>query len=180
LSTIDPAQVRFRARALQGDTARLRADLPARITAAGGDPAVAVHGRLQLGASGDPQQRTLDLFVVPTDTAPFVRPGIAGSVAIETAGAAAAELAIPRECVLPDGLARVFFRRDPNDPDKVIRVEADLGIDDGRWVEVKSGLVDGDEVVAAGAYELVLASSATATKGGHFHADGTWHADDHK
>ena len=37
--------------------------------------------------------------------------------------------------------------------------------------------MDGDEVVTTGAYELVLASSAQATKGGHFHADGTWHED---
>ena len=106
--------------------------------------------------------------------------GLAGFVAIETDAGARPELAIPRQAVLPDGLARVFFRRDPKDPDKVIRVDADLGLDDGRWVEVKSGLVDGDEVVVDGAYELVLASSGSAQKGGHFHADGTWHADDHK
>ena len=39
-------------------------------------------------------------------------------------------------------------------------------------------LRDGDEVVLAGAYELMLASSGTVTKGGHFHADGTFHADE--
>lgn len=180
LATIDPTLVRFRARALQSDLVRLRDGLSARIGPAGTDPTLGVPGVLQLGASGDPQQRTLDLFVLPGEAAPFSRPGIAGFVAIETDAAAAPELAIPREAVLPDGLARVFFRRDPNDPDKVIRVDADLGLDDGRWVEVKSGLKDGDEVVTAGAYELVLASSGSAQKGGHFHADGTWHADDHK
>jgi multidrug resistance efflux pump len=180
LTTIDPHQVRFHARALQSDAARLRDGLPARITAAGAETAAHVSGALQLGASGDAQQRTLDLFVVPTDTAPFVRPGIAGFVAIETDASAVPELAIPREAVLPDGLRRVFFRRDPDDPDKVIRVDADLGLDDGRWVEVKSGVVDGDEVVLAGAYELVLASSASVPKGGHFHADGTWHEGEHK
>ena len=73
----------------------------------------------------------------------------------------------------------VVFRRDPADPDKVIRVDADLGVDDGRWIEVKSGLMDGDEVVGPGAYELMLASSGSAPKGGHFHADGTFH-EDHK
>lgn len=180
LTTIDPQQVRFRARALQSDAAKLRDGLPTRITAAGAEAGTHVGGPLQLGAAADAQQRTLDLFVVPTETAPFVRPGIAGFVAIETDAGPAPELAIPREAVLPDGLRRVFFRRDPNDPDKVIRVEADLGVDDGRWVEVKSGVVDGDEVVLAGAYELVLASSAGAAKGGHFHADGTWHAEGHK
>ena len=101
-------------------------------------------------------------------------------VEIVTAGGERPELAIPSGCVLPDGLDRVFFRRDPGDPDKVIRVVADLGRDDGRWVEVKSGVTDGDEVVAAGAFELVLASSAGASKAGHFHADGTFHQEDHE
>ena len=49
--------------------------------------------------------------------------------------------------------------------------------DDGMWIEVKSGIMDGDEIVMAGAFELVLASSNQSIKGGHFHADGTWHAD---
>lgn len=180
LTTIDPQQVRFRARALQSDLAVLRDGLSTSIGPAGAAANVHVSGPLQLGSEADPRQRTLDLFVVPTERAPFVRPGLAGFVAIETDAGARPELAIPRQAVLPDGLARVFFRRDPNDPDKVIRVEADLGLDDGRWIEVKSGLVDGDEVVVDGAYELVLASSGSAQKGGHFHADGTWHADDHK
>ena len=74
----------------------------------------------------------------------------------------------------------MLFRRDPKDPDQVIRLGADLGLSDGRWVEVKSGLRDGDAVVLAGAYELMLASSGAATKGGHFHADGTFHAGEDK
>jgi hypothetical protein len=181
VSTVEPSLVRFRARALQSDAGQLRDGLPARLTPAGArGTAEAVAGALQLGTEGDPQKRTLDLFVVPSAPAAFARPGLAGTVEIERSATARPELAIPRAAVLPDGLVRVFFRRDPANPDKVIRVEADLGADDGRWVEVKSGLVDGDEVVTAGAYELVLASSGSAPKGGHFHADGTWHADDHK
>jgi hypothetical protein len=73
-----------------------------------------------------------------------------------------------------------LFRRDPRNPDQVIRAEADCGLDDGRWLEIKSGLAEGDEIVLAGAYELMLASSGAAPKGGHFHADGTFHAEGHK
>jgi hypothetical protein len=36
----------------------------------------------------------------------------------------------------------------------------------------------GDEVVLNGVYELKLATSSTAQKGGHFHPDGTFHAED--
>lgn len=179
LTVTDLAQVRFRARALQTDLFRLRPGLPAAIHAAGAPHTADAEltGELQFGAEADPTQRTIDLFVLPTTSAPFARPGVAAFVEIETAGGGDAELAVPLASVLPDGLDRVFFRRDPNDADQVIRVTADLGLDDGRWVEVKSGLVDGDQVVTAGAYALMLASSGSAPKGGHFHADGTWHAD---
>ncbi len=176
----DLGQVRFRAACPQSDLPRLAPGLPAAVVPAGAHSAAPLQSVLQLGAEADPTQRTLDLFVAIEAPAAWARPGIAAFVEIETASTAAAELAIPRACVLPDGLQRVFFRRDPGNPDRVIRIDADLGLDDGRWVVVKSGLVDGDEVVLAGAYELMLASSGTAQKGGRFHADGTFHADDHK
>ena len=180
LTTVDPSAVRCRARALQSDLGRLRDGLPTRITAPGSDPSASVPATLQLGTAGDPLQRTIDVFALPTATAPFVRPGTTAFVEITMLGGPEPTLAIPRSAVLQDGLSRVFFRRDPNDPDLVIRLEADLGVDDGRWIEVKSGLKDGDEVVTTGAYELVLASSGQATKGGHFHADGSFHAEDHE
>ena len=50
---------------------------------------------------------------------------------------------------------------------------------DGKWIEIRSGVKAGDEVVVAGAYELALASGGDSPKGGHFHADGTFHAEDH-
>jgi hypothetical protein len=78
-----------------------------------------------------------------------------------------------------DGTRRVFFRRDPANPDRAIRVEADLGADDGRWVVVESGVRAGDEIVLDGVYPLLLSTSGSMPVGGHFHADGTWHADDH-
>ena len=183
MATLDANLVRFRAQALQGDLGRLRDGLPCRLVPAGTvQPEIVANGPLQLGLAADPVRRTLDVFVVPSAPTAFARPGVAGFVEITTqAGGSPTELAIPRQSLQQDGLRRVYFRRDPKDRDKVIRVEADdLGIDDGRWIEVRSGLVDGDEVVLHGVYELMLASSGSAQKGGHFHADGTWHADDHK
>jgi multidrug efflux pump subunit AcrA (membrane-fusion protein) len=85
-------------------------------------------------------------------------------------------LAIPLSSVIQDGLAKIVFRRDPKNPDKAIRMEADLGVNDGRWVVIKSGMRDGDEVVLDGVYQLMIATSGTVEKGGHFHSDGTFHA----
>lgn len=89
-------------------------------------------------------------------------------------------LAIPRSAIVQDGLTHVFFRRDPKDPNKAIRMEADMGVSDGRWVVLNSGVMRGDEVVLAGVYELKLATqqSGVTQEGGHFHADGAFH-DDH-
>jgi hypothetical protein len=54
-------------------------------------------------------------------------------------------------------------------------MQADLGISDGRWIVIESGVKDGDEVVLAGNYQLMLATAGNAAKGGHFHSDGTFH-----
>lgn len=177
----EPKQLRFLARGLQSDLLRLRDGLPARVLWAAADATEpAALGTLQIGTHADPQARTVDLFVTALTVPANARPGLAGYLEVETAGGAAAEMAVPTACVLTDGLQRVLFRRDPRNPDQVIRTEADCGIDDGRWIEIRSGLAEGDEIVLAGAYELMLASSGAAPKGGHFHADGTFHAEGHK
>lgn len=185
VAVTDPTRVRFRASALQSDLAALVAAQPASIVPPlgaprGASPLAPLHGTLQLGLEADPEQRTVQVFVVPDAHQPWARPGVAAFVEIETEAGDERALAVPLAAVLQDGLDRVLFRRDPKDADQVIRVVADLGVDDGRWIEIKSDLADGDQVVVHGAYALVLASSATATKGGHFHPDGSFHAEDHK
>jgi multidrug efflux pump subunit AcrA (membrane-fusion protein) len=114
-------------------------------------------------------------MVIPETMATWVRPGVTTVADITVAGGDE-ELAIPLATVAQDKLNKIIFRRDPTNPDKVIRLNADLGVNDGRWVVINSGLKEGDEVVLDGIYELVLSGDAAA-KAGHFHADGTWHAD---
>ena len=181
-TTLDPKAVRFRAVGLQSDLAKLAnglaaAVLPPHGAAAGAEP---LAGKLQLGPVADPDQRTVDLIVTPGGTAEWARPGVSALLEVVTDGTAEAELAIPVSAVVRDELTQIFFRRDPRDPDKVIRMEADLGVSDGKWVVVKSGVKEGDEVVLHGVYELKLAGGSGPTGGGHFHADGTWHAEPDK
>jgi multidrug resistance efflux pump len=178
MSVVDPSAVRFEGEALQADLARLRTAQLANISAPPPHgPTDRLSGKLALAPSADPISRTISLAIIPSASTPWARPGVSTVAEITVAGGEE-ELAVPLAAVAQDDLKRLLFRRDPKDPDQVIRIDADLGINDGVWVVVNSGLKDGDEVVLQGVYELAL-SGAGAAKGGHFHADGTFHAEDH-
>lgn len=181
LATIQPDKLRFRARGLQSDLNRLRDGLPGRIVppkASGPALDGSMEGVVALGLSADPDQRTVELFLTPAKLSDWARPGVAAHLEIVAQGSGSAELAIPASSAIRDGLQTIIFRRDPANPDKVVRMEADLGVSDGNWVVISSGVKEGDEVVVNGVYPLMLATSGTIQKGGHFHADGTWHEGD--
>ncbi len=183
LSTIDPTRVRFRAMAMQADLARLGGDISAMIVppATPGIPiGDGVGASVRIGLEAHPAQRTVSLLAVPEGERSWIRPGVSAFLEVTVESTVGPALAIPRAAIVKDGITHVFFRRDPQDPNKAIRVEADMGVGDGRWVAIHSGLSLDDEVVLDGAYELKLASqqSGVAQKGGHFHADGTFHNED--
>jgi multidrug resistance efflux pump len=199
LSTVQPDQVRFRAAALQSDLPRLADGQPASVVpaqptspanrsnraASASDDAAPFTGTLTLAPTADAERRTIELILTPAPqrdasaaaaTAPtWAKAGVSAFLELVTSGSGRDELAIPLQCVARDGTAAIIFRRDPADPNKAIRMEADLGLDDGRWVVIKSGVAEGNEIVLDGVYQLMVATSGTITKGGHFHPDGTFH-----
>lgn len=185
LSVVQPGQVRFRAVGLQSDLPRLADGLPASVVAAQSIPGADAGGAdarfagtLTLAPTADPERRTLDLILAPSEGAPapgWAKAGVSAFLEVVTNGKGGDELAIPLKCVARDGTAAIIFRRDPADPNKAIRMEADLGLDDGRWVVIKSGVAEGNEIVLDGVYQLMVATSGSITKGGHFHPDGTFH-----
>lgn len=182
LSTVDPGLLRFRALALQADLPRISGAGEARIVpppSPGFPIDAAVPATMTVGLEAHPEERTITLIATPEASAEWIRPGVSAFLEIVVAGTDGPALAVPRSAVVRDGLAHVFFRRDPADPNKAIRVEADLGVSDGRWVVLQSGVARGDEVVLSGAYELKLATQqgGAAQEGGHFHADGSFHGD---
>ena len=182
LVTVDPEQVRFRAMALQSDLPQLMSAAEARIVppqSPGIDIGAAVGATMTLSLEANPEERTMTLLATPSDLAPWVRPGVSAFLEVVIASTEGPALAVPRSSIVQDGLTHVFFRRDPANPNQAIRMEADMGISDGRWVVLHSGVMRGDEVVLAGAYELKLATeqSGATQKGGHFHADGSFHGE---
>lgn len=181
LSVVQPEMLRFRARGLQSDLGRLRDGLRAEIAPPQGgtvDATATMAGELRIGLSADAEDRTVDLIVRPESISAWARAGVSAQLEITLDGGSE-DLAIPMSAVARDGTQAIIFRRDPANPDKVIRLEADLGVSDGRWVVISSGVKEGDEVVVGGNYQLMLASSGSAPKGGHFHPDGTFHEGEH-
>ncbi len=181
VTVVDPRKIRFRARGLQSDMTRLTDGLPAQVTSAQNSDAevgAAMQGALMLGLAADADERTIDLLLQPTTLAAWARAGVAAYLEVTLAGGEE-ELAVPLHAIARDAGTPILFRRDPLDADRAIRMEADLGVSDGRWIVVRSGVKEGDEVVVAGNYQLMLATSAAASKdgrtGGHFHSDGTFH-----
>ncbi|MBT4767611.1 MAG: hypothetical protein HOO04_04555 [Phycisphaerae bacterium] len=186
VTVVQPDKLRFHASGLQSDLGVLKDGLAVTIvpptpTAAG--TAVPMHlgmqGTLSLGLGGNSNERTVDLYVTPEHVATWARPGVTAQLEIVTDATATPELSIPLAAVQQDGLTPIIFRRAPDNPNQAIRMEADLGIDDGRWVTILSGLRDGDEVILDGGFQLMLATSGTIEQGGHFHSDGTFHDAEH-
>lgn len=177
LTIVQPEQVRFRARALQADLGRLQDGLLARVVPPlGGSIPIGepLSGVLQLALDADADERTLDLLVKPETLAPWARAGVAAHLEVLLAGGEL-ELALPTAAIVRDGAEPIIFRRDAANRDKAIRMVADVGLSDGRWTVIHSGVKEGDEIVVGGNYQLMLATSDTAAKGGHFHPDGTFH-----
>ncbi len=183
VETVRGEAIRFRARALQSDLLRIQDGAKVRVVTAatpgrGEDDATPIEGTLRIAPVADATSRTAEVLVeldrAQVAKAAWDRAGVAASVEITLAGGTD-ELAIPAAAIVRDGTQSLIFRRDPSNPEKVIRMEADLGVTDGRWTVIQSGVKKGDEIVVGGNYQLMLATSGSAPKGGHFHSDGTYH-----
>lgn len=177
VSTIQPELLRFHARALQADLGRLRDGLASRIVAPKGaatETQADLPASLTVGLEASADDRTIELLATPTEHGGWARAGVTGYLEVTLEGGSE-ELAVPLSCIVRDGAKPILFRRDPSNPDKAIRMDADVGIDDGFWVVISSGVKAGDEIVLDGVYQLMLATAGNAPKGGHFHSDGTFH-----
>lgn len=184
LTTVQPEQVCFRANGLQSDMGNLASGMMVTVVAPQGgslDSSTEIKGALIVAPTADSERRTIQLTMMPDPqhealaSTTWARAGVSAFLEIVIGGAASAELAIPLSSVAKDGTQAIIFRRDPKDPNKAIRMDADLGLNDGRWIVINSGVAEGDEVVLDGVYQLMVATSGSITKGGHFHPDGTFH-----
>ena len=185
LETVEPGMLRFHADALQTDMGNIHDGMAATIVP---PPGGTIHlqdtmsGTITVGFQAHPDERTVSVYLVPDELPRWAKAGVTAYLEVQTKGNGNSVWAIPEAAVVRDGLEKVFFRRDPSDPDRVTRVVAELGTSDGRWIEVMHGVSDRDEIVLGGVYPLVLATSESGEiqQGGHFHGDGMFHqGEDH-
>lgn len=173
----DPVALEVRAQAMVGQVSGLGAGAMGRadpVGAATGSGAESLRGPIAVAPAVDPASRMVQVVMRPERIEPWALSGMPIRLSI-LGGSEAPQLAVPARALIRDGATIVLFRRDPKDSNRVIRLEADVGATDGAWTVIRSGVREGDEVVIDGAYQLMLASSGSAPKGGHFHADGTFH-----
>lgn len=179
LSTVDHRAVRFHAEAPQSDITYYKDGQRAKIVPSQGgsvDLQMAADGTLTLGLTAHPEERSISLYVEPVEVPAWARAGVSAFLEVTLTENAQEEWAIPLASVVQDGLDKIFYRRDPENPNRVLRVLADVGENDGRWVAVRSRVQAGDQVVLDGAYALKMSGQAQqAPEGYHYHADGTLH-----
>jgi membrane fusion protein (multidrug efflux system) len=127
----------------------------------------ALPGRLFTGkvvrlAPGlDPVTRTLDAEVQLPNDLGELRPGMYGRGAIIVDVHPRALVVTVGAVVISDEKAHVFVLAG----DKVQRRSVELGVDGGDWLEIKSGLRPGEEVVVAGADGLADGSKVRVSRG---------------
>ncbi len=122
---------------------------------------------VNFGRVVDPETRTVVLRYEASNPDDLFRAGMFADVFLET-GRAVDAVAVPEEAIVMDNGRPVAF--------VLLHGEAfqkrvlELGIRDGRFVEVRSGIGEGERVVTKGAYLVKLASASPASFGeGHAH-----------
>jgi hypothetical protein len=122
---------------------------------------------VSFGRVVDPQTRTLPLRFEASNAEGLFHAGMFADLFLETARVVDA-VAIPESSIVMDnGLPVAFVLLSGESFQKR---DLELGLRDGRWVEVVAGIEAGERVVTRGAYVVRLASTSPATFGhGHAH-----------
>jgi RND family efflux transporter MFP subunit len=110
-------------------------------------PGKSITGKVvRVAPTLDPATRTLDAEVQISNAAGELRPGMFGRGSIVLAVHPAVPVVPASALQITDGKPYVFVLVN----DKVQRRAVELGVDGGTWLEVKSGVKEGEEIVTAG------------------------------
>jgi RND family efflux transporter MFP subunit len=159
------------ANVFETDAARVDDAVGAMFRVAGRDEPILLDAdsgarRIAVGAAIDPITRTVPvIFEFPNPER--LKPGMYAKVTLFTE-AARPRLSIPASAIVEDGGAPVVYVMDGGE--SFFKRRITIGVRDGDRVEVTSGVVEGERVVSAGAYEIKLATASGAIpEHGHQH-----------
>jgi cobalt-zinc-cadmium efflux system membrane fusion protein len=161
VDVVDAARLWLQARVFESDAPRVRGTSGAMFTVAGRAAPVVVdaeHGGSALAVSPavDPVDRTVSvLFELPNPG--DLLPGTYADVRVFTAEVLDA-VAVPSQAVVDDDGLPVVYVMEGGESFYKRRVT--LGVRDGDWVQVLSGVAPEERVVSRGAYEVLLSTSA--------------------
>jgi len=192
-----------RAEALQSELPKIGTLAGAIVRPAEAQPSDPREARVELlpGLDADPHRRTAEVLARFTAGVPaWARPGLAVRVHGEV-DEADEGFAIPSAAVRRDGLERGVWIEDPSLPARLVFVHVTVLAEQRGWIWIDDEKHHHDEdlaapnepaetpheepdfitattrVVVRGAGRLLLATRGAGQAGGHFHADGTFHAE---
>jgi len=117
---------------------------------------------VHLGADADPVSGTVEAaFHVPNGDG-LLRPGMRAEFTLVLAKTPGVQ-AVPREAVQGDATDRFVFIRDYELKRTFVKTPVVTGLMNDRFIEIKEGLLPGDEVVIKGAYALAFAGSGSVS-----------------
>jgi multidrug efflux pump subunit AcrA (membrane-fusion protein) len=113
-----------------------------------------------LGAEADRASGTLEAAFHVDNPGTLLRPGMRAEFHIAT-GEREGVMAIPRSALLGDPGARYVFIADYELKNAFVKTPVITGAQNDKFIEIKQGLLPGDEVVTHGAYALSFAGKGT-------------------
>lgn len=155
LTIADLSRVLFRVDVYEVDFGGIAPGLPVEIRLESYPGRVFRGNVARLGQVADPAARTIPVWVeIPNDDG-HLRLNMRGSARIVTRETGPVTV-VPRPALLGDAANRFVYR---DNGDAFVPTPIVTGAEDESWIEVKSGLIPGDQVAVTGNYELQYVTS---------------------
>lgn len=161
LTVTDLSRVRFRADVFEIDLHRIAPGMEAAVRLEAFPDRIFEGTVGHFGPAADASTRTVPLWIELDNPEGRLRLNLRGRVRL-AARDTPAVLAVPNEALLGDPAHRFVYL---DDGARFVPTAVTIGVTDGLWTEVKSGLLPGDPVVTRGAYELQFVVTAPAPAG---------------
>lgn len=162
IEIVDLSMVEADARVPEHLASKLKKGLKAHIHVSGFPDKVFEAELAHVGAYADAESGTVEAaFHVPNEEL-LLRPGMRAEFSIVT-GSRENVMSIPRAAVQGDAASRFVYIKDYDLEHAFVKVSVVLGEENHEFVEVKKGLLPGDEVVTKGAYSLAFAGKGSVS-----------------